>query len=126
MARARLRRRVQRSPRLVRRHLSRDRPGPDRGDDREPPHGALMEAVHGGAGGACRAPPARFLEPALVVGRPFRRCAVVLARASAPGGGQGTLRDRFVTARRLTCYRSAATLPSTDGMDTELARPCRR
>ncbi len=63
LARARLRRRFLREPKLVRGHLSGHRSGPDHPHDREPPDGTVVEALHGGAGSASRASPARFLEP---------------------------------------------------------------
>ena len=46
LGRVRLRRRVQRDARLVRELVPRDRPGPDRRDDRELPYGPALEPVH--------------------------------------------------------------------------------
>src|SRR5688572_11513405 len=93
LARARLRRRVLPKRRLVREYVLGHRPGTDRRDDREPSNGSLVEAVHGGAGGAERAAPARFLEPSLErsrvvmesleqwLGREYRHAATAMLRS---------------------------------------------
>ena len=60
---------LQRDAGLDRRYLSRHRPGPDCGDDRELPQRAVMEIVHGGAGGAARPAQAGFHQPASMTAR---------------------------------------------------------